>query len=665
MAAADGSVIIEIKGDAGDFTAEVSNVSGSLNNAGKSASMFGDMLKAHVIGDAIIGGVKALGNAISSAVSGLVDFAKSGIDTASDLEEVQNVVDVTFGEGASQIEEFAKSAANSFGMTELSAKQMTGTMGSMLKSMGMTDETVLDMSTAITGLAGDMASFYNLDAQDAFNKLRAGISGETEPLKQLGINMSVANLEAYALSQGITTAFGSMTQAEQATLRYNYLMQATADAQGDFARTADSYANQQRILKLNMENLGASIGKKLLPTITSVTSAINSLVAGETDMEEFVSQMSGIITDVASSITAQLPVLTETAVQILVSLVSGLQSNLPMIMNAAISVIGALVSGISALLPMLAQSAIDIIMSLANGLIAYLPSLIAALPAIISGIVDFILENLPTVIDTGIKLLEALADGILVALPDMIDRLPEIITKIVGFIAENLPKILSAGASLLLQLATGIIQAIPQLVSQLPAIIVAIVQGLLSMVDDIKQVGKDLIEGLWNGIKDMSAWVKSKVKGFCSNVLGGIKDFFQIQSPSKVMNEDVGVMIARGLGEGMTDGTRVAVRDAERMAAKVKDAAQSELGAKLKTAVGMESEKFSAQLAVKSTASADEQSAARASQTNAVVGGLAAGFASSGGDVVLSLNGIEFGRAFLPSLRAVESQSPQIVSVVG
>lgn len=138
----------------------------------------------------------------------------------------------------------------------------------MLKSMGLTTDSVLDMSTKITELAGDLASFYNLDVDDAFTKIRSGISGETEPLKQLGINMSVANLEAYALSKGITTSYQKMSQSNQALLRYNYLLSVTADAQGDFSRTSDSWANQVKILQLNFDSLKASVGQLLITALT-------------------------------------------------------------------------------------------------------------------------------------------------------------------------------------------------------------------------------------------------------------------------------------------------------------------------------------------------------------------------------------------------------------
>ena len=206
---------------------------------------------------------KAIGSAF--VVKQVIEFGKAAVGVASDLNEVQNVVDTTFGDGSVKIDEWAKNAAEAFGESELQAKQFTSTLGAMFKSMGVGQADMEEMSMSLAGLAGDMASFYNLDPTEAFEKLRSGISGETEPLKQLGINMSVANLEAFALSEGITKSYQEMTQAEQATLRYQYIMSATADAQGDFANTSDSLANQQRILQLEIQTLAAEIGNDLMP----------------------------------------------------------------------------------------------------------------------------------------------------------------------------------------------------------------------------------------------------------------------------------------------------------------------------------------------------------------------------------------------------------------
>lgn len=218
-----------------------------------------------------------------------LDTIKTGIDYASDLAEVQNVVDVTFGSATEAINSWSKECLAAYGMNEVSAKRYAGTLGAMLKSFGLAGDAIVDMSKDMVGLAGDMASFYNLDLETAFEKIRSGISGETEPLKQLGINMSVANLEAYALSQGITTAYNEMSQAEQVMLRYNYLMSTTADAQGDFARTQDSYANQTRLLSESWLEFTGIMAEQLLPVLTTIVSWLNNIVAFLTENADMVS----------------------------------------------------------------------------------------------------------------------------------------------------------------------------------------------------------------------------------------------------------------------------------------------------------------------------------------------------------------------------------------
>lgn len=200
------------------------------------------------------------------------------INYASDLTEVQNVVDTVFGEN-SAVNEWSKSTLNAVGLNELSAKQFAGTMGAMLSSSGVAQDQVESMSMSIAELAGNMASFYNLDAEEAFNKIRSGISGETEPLRALGINMSVANMEAFALSQGIEASYSKMSQAEQTLLRYNYLLSATSNAQGDFSRTSNSYANQVKLLKENWSAFTGELATNALPMLAMGISMLNQGVA--------------------------------------------------------------------------------------------------------------------------------------------------------------------------------------------------------------------------------------------------------------------------------------------------------------------------------------------------------------------------------------------------
>lgn len=213
------------------------------------------------------------------AVQAFGQFTKDAITLGSDITEAENVIDVSFGKLKYKAYDFASTASKQFGVSELAAKRYTGTIMAMLKSSGVAQNAASDMSVALAGLAGDIASFYNIDTDTAFYKIRAGISGEIEPLKQLGVNMSVANMSAYALANGITKSWTSMTQAEQATLRYNYLMSVTKDAQGDFARTAGTWANQVRLLKLNIQSLSAVMGQGIIAAVLPAIKALNALMS--------------------------------------------------------------------------------------------------------------------------------------------------------------------------------------------------------------------------------------------------------------------------------------------------------------------------------------------------------------------------------------------------
>lgn len=276
---ADGRVEFEITADGKKAFASIDQVTSALEKAGKSWEKDAEKSTSS-IGDSFTKTIKNIVGAISAAKIGqmLFNIGKEAINAASDLEEVQNVVDVTFGDaGAIKIEKWAKKAGDQFGLTETQAKRFTSTLGAMMKSSGMTGDEIVQMSTDLSGLAADMASFYNLDFDTAFQKIRSGISGETEPLKQLGINMSEANLQAFALAQGIKKPYSAMAQGEKTMLRYQYLMQATADAQGDFARTSDGYANATRKIETNIETLKTNLGKTLLPVVNDVIGAINSM----------------------------------------------------------------------------------------------------------------------------------------------------------------------------------------------------------------------------------------------------------------------------------------------------------------------------------------------------------------------------------------------------
>ena len=224
---------------------------------------------------------KKAGAAIAAAfaVKKLVDFSAQCIKLGSDLQEVQNVVDVTFPSMSKQVNEFAKNAISQFGLSETMAKRFTGTFGAMAKSFGFNEQAAYEMSTALTGLAGDVASFYNISQDEAYTKLKSVFTGETESLKDLGVVMTQAALDQYALANGYGKTTAAMSEAEKVALRYNFVQQQLTAAAGDFVRTSDSWANQVRVLNLQFSSLKATIGQGLINVFTPVLKVINSVIA--------------------------------------------------------------------------------------------------------------------------------------------------------------------------------------------------------------------------------------------------------------------------------------------------------------------------------------------------------------------------------------------------
>lgn len=224
---------------------------------------------------------KPVGRIIGAALAGgaLIKFTKDCLDLGSDLTEVQNVVDTTFGSMSSRADEFATSALETFGISEKVAKQYMGTLGAMSKSMGFSTSEAYNMAEAVTGLTGDVASFYNLSSDEAFDKLKSIWTGETETLKSIGVLLTQTNLDQYALNNGFGKTTAKMTEQEKVLLRYQYTLSALSDASGDFAKTQDSWANQTRILSLQFDSLKTTLGQGFINLFTPILQVINSLLA--------------------------------------------------------------------------------------------------------------------------------------------------------------------------------------------------------------------------------------------------------------------------------------------------------------------------------------------------------------------------------------------------
>lgn len=231
--------------------------------------------------DGLRSAVRRLGAAITAvfAVKAVVDFGKKAVQLGSDVAEVQNVVDVAFGELSGQAEEFAQTAITQFGMSALSAKKTASTYMAMAKGMGVANQEAADMAVTLAGLSGDVASFFNISQELADIKLKSVFTGETETLKDLGVVMTQDNLKAYALSKGFQKSYDAMSQAEKVALRYRFVLDSLALASGDFARTQDSWANQTRILSMQWQEFMGILGQSIITVLKPVVKWLNAVLS--------------------------------------------------------------------------------------------------------------------------------------------------------------------------------------------------------------------------------------------------------------------------------------------------------------------------------------------------------------------------------------------------
>lgn len=296
-----GQIALELGIDSSHI---VNQLTGASNKAAKQAtSIFSGM------GKKIAAGL---------SIAAFTKFTKDCIEVGSNVTEVQNVVDTAFKDLSGQADQWASNAMANFGLSELSAKKYMGVFGQMSNAMGITGQAALDMAEDVTGLTGDVASFYNLSTDEAYTKLKSIWTGETETLKDLGVVMTQTNLDQYALNNGFGKTTAKMTEQEKVMLRYQYVTSALSNATGDFVKTQDSWANQTRILSLRFEQLKASLGKGFIALFTPILRGLNTVLAGLQKVADgfatFTQMLTGAdISSSASSITGLGDIASDTA----------------------------------------------------------------------------------------------------------------------------------------------------------------------------------------------------------------------------------------------------------------------------------------------------------------------------------------------------------------
>ena len=502
----------------------------SLEEAGKKSIKFGDLIKAHVISDVIVGGLKSVASACKSIAKGVFDFVKDSVAGFGELEQNLGGAEAVFGSHVDAVVEKSKSAYKDMGVAQSEYLATANKMGSLFQGSGLSQQRSLELTTKAMQRATDVASVMGIDTSQALESIAGAAKGNFTMMDNLGVAMNATTLQAYAAGKGINFVWNKASNAEKAELAMQMFFEKTEQYAGNFAREAESTLTgsigmAKSALQTLKENLGNSEAD-LKPMIMNLLNSVKAVVRNAAP----------VVQNVTNAILEQTPSLLNAGAQMVNSLLDGLVSNLAPILSGAVDVVFTLVDGIVANLDPIMQAAVTLIVVLVGALA----------------------DNIDKVIDAAFTLVDSLVNALLQD--------------------DNLSKILNSAVRLVIEISTGLIANVPRLIPAAFQLIGGIVKGLWDnkglVVDAIVKVckamlegfknffgihspstvfaglGKNLLEGLWNGIKNMKDWLIRKIKSLGSAVTEAMKSVLGIHSPSTVFRDQIGKNMALGVGVG-------------------------------------------------------------------------------------------------------------------
>ena len=512
-----------------DTTSEMRDMDDAMDGGAKKALSFGDVLKANLASEVIISGVKAMASAIKEVGAALVDLGKQSIQGFAEQEQLIGGLDTLFKESSAQVQQYANNAYKTAGMSANQYMEtVTSFSASLLQSLGgdtkaaaeKADQAITDMSDNINKMGSDAQSVQN--AYQGFAKanytmldnLKLGYGGTKEEMQRL-------LTDAEKIS-GIKYDISSYADIVDAIHVVQTEMGITGTTAKEAATTIDGSVN-------------------------SMKSAWSNLITGMSnenlDLDKLVQNVIDSVNTFADNLIPRLQIMLPRFVQGLTQLISNM---IPYVAPALELLLPPLIEGLGGLV---------------SGIVQAFPAAVEAISAVIPMLVEQLTILLPQIISAGVEIIAALASGIGENLPTLIPAVVDAIITITEGLIDHIDLLIIAAGQLIAGLAQGLIEAIPRLIGRLPEIISAIVNGLLKGMAAIGMVGQQLVEGLWNGIKNAGQWLYDKLSGWVSNILGWIKGFLGIHSPSKVFADEIGKFIPPGITLGVEQAMPRAMRE--------------------------------------------------------------------------------------------------------
>lgn len=551
MSGIQGKIAAGFKGSAGPATAalgdEVDKNSGPFQAA---LGKLGGFAKA--------GGV-AIAAGLAAGAAGMAALTGKALMAGAELEQQLGGAEAVFGEYANKIKAAADDAYTNAGLSQNEFLQGANKMGSLFQGAGFTVEQSMNMSADSMQRASDIASIMGISTESALEAVTGMAKGNFTMMDNLGVAMNDTAIQAYAVSKGINKSTSAMSIQEKVGLAQQMFMEKTAKYAGNYAKENDTLAGSINTTKKAFEDFMATgnVTGFVNSLVNTIKIAVPQIVAL---LPKLVDGISQILQAVVPALSAALPTLIPALIQAATSLILALVAAFPTIVQA---LLGAL--------PTLIQAFITLFLAILQALPQIIQTIVQALPQIIDAIVTGLTnpETLTAIIMGAIQLFLAIIQAIPTIIVALVNALPKIIDNIVKTITST--KFINMMIQASIQLFLAIIKAIPQVIGS----IIGAVGNILKSIGDVlspsnlARIGGDMIKGLWNGIKDLGGWVLDKIKGFGESIMNGIKGFFGIHSPSRLMRDEIGMMLGMGIGDGIIKSTRSAVSAAQDSAAQI------------------------------------------------------------------------------------------------
>lgn len=542
-------------------SSSVREFANDADSTSKSVFSLGDMIKANLISEAIIGGVKSLGSALKNSIGSVTGLISEMQEYNSDLSKLEQNA-ISSGNSVEGMKDNMYDLVAMTGETDSSIEALSNLMEAGFEGEGM--------QSAIDGLSGAIVKFPDtLKIESLSDSLQETLATGAatgqfgELIERMGgnldeFNTGLANCTSEAERQQYALNWLSQSGLAELNEEYHKNNQATIDLSVADQKLTDSKGKLATALTSTVGPALATAKNGLADLGNALASSLSMFASG--DVEGGTQLISNALTSLVSDISAMLPQMLTLGTNLIQGLLGGIQEALPELLPVVVETITTLAEFIVENLPLIIEVGIEILLALIQGISESLPTLIPTIIDSLLTIVDTLLNNIDMIVDAGIQLTLGLMNGLMNALPQLIDRLPEIIDKIVMALTNNLPKIIEMGITLVLQLAVGLIKAIPQLVSKIPQIITSLINGFKNYLTNFLDIGKNIVEGIWDGISNGFDWIKKKIKEWVGNVIDFFKELLGIHSPSKVFSDTIGSNMALGIGEGFSK-EMVSVRD--------------------------------------------------------------------------------------------------------